>query len=177
MYGEGKIGETPEVAGSLMNALLEDKEATKARLKVPFNVLKEYAFSDSNRLGAIGYCLGGALVLNMARMGMGVRAVVSFHGELYSFFNPLDEDVKAKILVCHGKADEFISKEAIEQFKSEMDTAKADYEIISYKASLHGFSNPAADKLGSKHNIPLAYNESADINSRNSMKDLFEKYF
>ena len=112
----------------------------------------------------------------MARMGMGVRAVVSFHGALYSFLNPLDEDVKAKILVCHGDADEFISKEAIEQFKSEMDTAKADYEFISYKAALHGFSNPAADKLGSKYNIPLAYNKSADISSWNSMKDLLEKY-
>ena len=85
--------------------------------------MKEHDLSDSERLGAIGYCFGGALVLNMARMGMDLSAVVSFHGALDSFFKPSPGDVKAKVLVCHGEADEFISKEAVKQFKSEMDTA------------------------------------------------------
>ncbi len=160
-----------------MNAVLEDKHAIKARLKGAYNILKEHALSDSERLGAIGYCFGGALVLNMARMGMDLRAVASFHGALDSFFSPSPGDVKAKVLVCHGEADEFISKEAIEQFKSEMDTAGADYEFISYQGAFHGFSNPAADERGRKFNIPLAYNESADRNSWNSMKDLFENNF
>ena len=111
----------------------------------------------------------------MARMGMELRAVASFHGALDSFFNPSPGDVKAKVLVCHGEADEFISKEAVEQFKSEMDTAGADYEFISYQGAFHGVSNPAADERGRKFNIPLAYNESADRNSWQSMKDLFEK--
>ena len=177
MYGEGKTVDTPQEAGSLMNAVLEDKHAIKARLKGAYNVLKEHALSDSERLGAIGYCFGGALVLNMARMGMDLRAVVSFHGALDSFFSPSPGDVKAKVLVCHGEADEFISKEAIEQFKSEMDTAGADYEFISYQGAFHGFSNPAADERGRKFNIPLAYNENADRNSWNSMKNLFENHF
>ncbi len=98
MYGECKIVGTPEEASSLMNAVLEDKQAIKSRLEVPFNVLNEHALSDAERLGAIGYCFGGALVLNMARMGMGLRAVVSFHGALDSFFNHLPDDVKAKVL-------------------------------------------------------------------------------
>ena len=58
-----------------------------------------------------------------------------------------------------------------------MDTAGAVYEFISYQGAFHGFSNPAADERGSKFNIPLAYNESADRNSWNSMKDLFENNF
>ncbi len=177
MYGEGKTVDTPQEAGSLMNAVLEDKHAIKARLKGAYNVLKEHALSDSERLGAIGYCFGGALVLNMARMGMGLRAVASFHGALDSFFSPSPGDVKAKVLICHGEADEFIPKEAIEQFKSEMDTAGADYKFISYQGAFHGFSNPAADERGRKFNIPLAYNESADRNSWNSMKDLLENNF
>ena len=177
IYGECKIVETPEEANSLMYSVLEDKQAIKSRLEVPFNVLNEHALSDAERLGAIGYCFGGALVLNMARIGMGLRAVVSFHGALYSLFNPLPDDVKAKVLVCHGEADEFISKESVEQFKSEMDVAKVDYEFINYHGALHGFSNPTADERGNKFNIPIAYNEIADKNSWNSMKDLFEKNF
>ena len=113
----------------------------------------------------------------MARMGMDLRAVVSFHGALDSFFNPSKGDIKAKVLVCHGEADEFISKEAVEQFKSEMDIAGTDYEFISYQGAFHGFTNPAADEHGHKFNIPLAYNESADRNSWKSMQDLFENSF
>ena len=177
MYGDGKTVDNPEEAGSLMNAVLEDKQIIKARVEGAYNVLKEHALSDSERLGAIGYCFGGAMVLNMARMGMDLRAVVSFHGALDSFFKPLPGDVKAKVLVCHGEVDEFISKEAVEQFKSEMDIAGADYEFISYQGAFHGFSNPAANERGRKFNIPLAYNESADRNSWKSMQDLFENNF
>ena len=177
MYGEGKIVDTPEEAGSLMNRVLEDKQIIKARVEGAYNVLKEHPLSDSERLGAIGYCFGGALVLNMARMGMDLRAVVSFHGALDSFFSPAPGDVKAKVLVCHGEADEFISKEAVEQFKSEIDTAEADYDFFSYQGAFHGFSNPAADERGRKFNIPLAYNEIADRNSWKSMQDLFENNF
>ena len=99
MYGAGKTVDNPEEAGSLMNAVLEDKQAIKSRVEAAYNVLKEHALSDSDRLGAIGYCFGGALVLNMARMGMKLRAVVSFHGALDSFFSPSPGDVKAKVLV------------------------------------------------------------------------------
>ena len=174
MYGVGKTVDNPEEAGLLMNEVLAEKQTIKTRVVGAYNVLKESPLSDSKRIGAIGYCFGGALVLNMARMGMDLRAVVSFHGALDSFFSPSKGDIKAKVLVCHGEADEFISKEAVEQFKSEMDTAGADYKFISYQGAFHGFSNPAADERGRKFNIPLAYNESADRNSWNSMKDLFE---
>ena len=177
MYGDGKTADNPEEAGSLMNAVLEDKHIIKARVEGSYNVLKEHALSDSERIGAIGYCFGGAVVLNMARMGMDLRTVVSFHGALDSFFKNTTGEVKTKILICHGESDVFISKEAVEQFKSEMNNAVADFKFISYQGAFHGFSNPSADELGRKFNIPLAYNESADRNSWKSMQDLFKNNF
>ena len=177
MYGDGKKVDNPEEAGLLMNEVLADKQTIKTRLEGAYNFLKEHPLSDSKRIGAIGYCFGGALVLNMARMGMDLRAVVSFHGALDSFFSPSKGDIKAKVLVCQGEADEFISKEAVEQFKSEMDIVGADYEFISYQGAFHGFSNPAANERGRKFNIPLAYNESADRNSWKSMQNLFKNNF
>ena len=177
MYGVGKTVDNPEEAGLLMNEVLAEKQTIKTRVVGAYNVLKESPLSDSKRIGAIGYCFGGALVLNMARMGMNLRAVASFHGALDSFFSPSKGGIKAKVLICHGEADEFISKEAVEQFKSEMDIAGADYEFISYQGAFHGFSNPVADERGRKFNIPLAYNESADRNSWKSMQNLFENNF
>jgi len=177
MYGRGKIVDNPEEAGSLMNELLENKQIIKARLEGVYNVLKEHSLSDPERIGAIGYCLGGALVLNMARMGMDLRAVVSFHGALDSFFRSLPGNIKAKVLVCHGDADEFISREAVKRFKLEMDDADANYEFISYQGAIHGFSNPTADERGRKFNIRIAYNEIADKNSWKSMQNLFKNNF
>ena len=98
MYGDGKTVDTPQEAGSLMNAVLEDKQAIKVRVEGAYNILKKHALSDSERLGAIGYCFGGALVLNMARMGMDLRAVASFHGALDSFFSPSPGAVSYKHL-------------------------------------------------------------------------------
>ncbi|MBS1255821.1 MAG: Carboxymethylenebutenolidase [Deltaproteobacteria bacterium] len=175
MYGEGKTADNPDQAGSLMNAVLDDKQIVKARVEGAYDVLKSHSLSNPGRLGAIGYCFGGAMVLNMARMGIDLRAVVSFHGALDSFFTPAPGDVKAKVLVCHGAADEFIPQEAIEQFKSEMDAARADYEFIAYEGAYHGFSNTAATERGKQYNLPLAYNENADRDSWDAMKNMFEQ--
>ena len=175
MYGEGKTTDIPDQAGSLMNAVIKDKQIVKDRVQAGYNALKNHPLSDSERLGAIGYCFGGALVLNMARFGMDLKGVGSFHGSLDSFHTPAPGEMKAKILVCHGAADKMISQEAIDQFKSEMNTASANFEFISYEGALHGFSNPAADERGKKFNIPLAYNENADRESWKAMKAFFER--
>ena len=175
MYGEGKTVDNPDEAGSLMNAVISDKKIVKDRVQAAYNLLKGHTMSDSRRLGAIGYCFGGALVLNMARLGMDLRAVVSFHGALDSFHTPAAGEIKAEVLVCHGASDQFISQEAIDQFKSEMDTAGATFEFISYEEALHGFANPSADERGQKFNLPLAYNENADRKSWEAMKELFER--
>jgi len=175
MYGEGKTTDIPDQAGSLMNAVIRDKGIVMDRVQAGYNVLKNHPLSDSEHLGAIGFCFGGALVLNMARFGMDLKGVVSFHGSLDSFQTPAPGGIKAKILVCHGDADKMISQEAIDQFKSEMDTAGANFEFISYEGALHGFSNPAADERGKKFDLPLAYNKNADRESWKAMKDFFKR--
>ena len=176
MYGEGKTTEIPDQAGSLMNAVINDKKIIKDRVHAAYNIIKDHSLSNSERIAAIGYCFGGAMVLNMARFGMDLKVVVSFHGSLDSFHTPEPGEIKAKILVCHGAADQMISPEAIDQFKSEMNTAGANFEFISYEGALHGFSNPDADERRKKFNIPLAYNENADKKSWEAMKALFEQY-
>jgi dienelactone hydrolase len=177
MYGNGKTADHPEEAGSLMNGVLGDLDLLKSRVEAAYQALRNEELADSNRMGAIGYCFGGALVLNMARFGMDLHGVVSFHGALDSMQKPGPGEVKAKILVCHGAADQFIPDEAIVNFKKEMEEASADFEFVDYQWALHGFTNPAADERGKAFNLPLAYDEKADLQSWQAMESHFEKVF
>ena len=174
MYGAGRTGETPDEAGALMNTVLNDMETGTARLKAGYQVLQDHPTADGDRIGAIGYCFGGAMVLHMARIGMPLGAVVSFHGALGSFHKPEPGSVRAKVLVCHGAADSMVSDEEVQSFKAEMDAAAVDYEFVAYEGALHGFTSREADENGQKYGIPVGYNENADRASWQAMQELFK---
>ncbi len=113
----------------------------------------------------------------MALMGDDLNGVVSFHGSLPTDSVKDAEDVKAKFLVCAGGADPFAPKEVVDKFRKTMDDANADYKFISYPGAVHAFTNPAADSLGKKFNIPIAYNKEADEKSWIAMKEFFKGLF
>ena len=81
----------------------------------------------------------------------------------------------AKVLVCHGAADKFISDEELKKFRDNMDAAKVEYSFISYPDATHAFTNPEATEKGKKFNIPIAYNYAADKKSWEDMKDFLKK--
>ena len=87
------------------------------------------------------------------------------------------KDVKAKFLVCAGGADPFNPPKVVDKFRKAMYDAGADYKFISYPGALHAFTNPAADSLGKKFNIPIAYNKEADEKSWVAMKEFFKGLF
>ena len=177
MYGEGKIGSSPDEAGALMTTVLNDMELGTARLQAAFDALADHALVDNARIGAMGYCFGGAMVLHMARIGMPLRAVASFHGALGSFHEPAVGEVKAKILVCHGAADSLVPDVDITAFKSEMSAAQAEFTFEEYDGALHGFTNKEATARGQAHGLPLAYDAQADEESWASMQRLFNAVF
>jgi dienelactone hydrolase len=139
--------------------------------------LKKNEYVDPARIGAIGYCYGGGVVLNMARAGVDLKGVVSFHGSLSTTLPAEKGKVKAKVLVCNGGADKFISEKDIDNFKQEMKAAGVDFKFISYKGALHAFTNPAATELGKKFNMPIAYNKHGDIKSWEEMQRFFKIIF
>ena len=116
-------------------------------------------------------------MLHMARMGLDLDAVVSFHGSLGTQQPAKPGSVKAKVLVCNGADDGFVSAEQIDAFKTEMDAAGVDYTFKSYAGAKHSFTNPDADAFGAKFNMPLAYNKQADEQSWQDMKDLFNSIY
>ena len=170
MFGEGKVVATPDEAGKLSSEAMKNIDVTKTRFMAAVDFLKGQPTVDPSRIAAIGYCFGGGVVLNMARQGVDLKGVVSFHGSLNAVKPAQAGSVKAKILVLSGGADKFITPEQIEGFKQEMIAAGADFRYISYPGALHSFTNPEATESGKKFNMPIAYNAQADEESWSEMK-------
>jgi dienelactone hydrolase len=176
MYGDGKMGNNPDEAGKLATPFYTNPVLAKSRFEAALTKIKTYSQADTTKIAAIGYCFGGAMVLNMARLGEGLNGVVSFHGNLAGF--PADKNLlKAKVLVCHGADDQFVSADEVKTFKKQMDSIGADYTFKQYAGATHAFSNPSATEMGQKFKIPIAYNAAADSASWNDMKDFFGKIF
>jgi len=174
MYGDGKTADHPEDAGKFAGAVKEDMAVARARFQAALDLLNAQSSTDSTKTAAIGYCFGGGLALEMARMGVDLDAVASFHGSLGTA-NPAQKgSVKPRILVFNGGADPFVKPEQIAAFKKEMNAAGADYEFIEYPGVKHSFTNPDADKFGQQFNLPLQYDAAADKASWQAMQDMFD---
>lgn len=174
VFGNGKQGSNPDEAGALVEPFYKNPELTKMRLDAAIAVLKINPHVDTSNIAAIGYCFGGFTVLNAAKLGADLKCVVSFHGGLGGA--PVNKSLlKAKILVCHGDADKFVSEEEVRNFKKGLDSIGASYIFKSYPNATHGFTNPAATENGKKFNIPIAYNSAADSASWNDMKNFFSE--
>ena len=176
MFGEGKIAANPQEAMEYTKPFYAEPNLAKSRVDAALKQLKSFPATDAGKMAAIGYCFGGNVVLNAARLGSDLKGVVSFHGGLEGA--PANKQLlKAKILVCNGGNDKFVSDESIADFKHSMDSIGADYKFISYPNSTHAFTNPASTETGKKFNMPIEYNEVADKASWNDMKEFFGKIF
>lgn len=179
MYGEGKVAANPDEAGSLMNGLLADLDTVRRRFNAALGALKAHRTTDAEKSAAIGYCMGGGIVLHMARYGADLKAVASFHGALPLGVAAEGEgaEMTARVAVYHGEDDLLIPDEAVTAFKAEMRKTGADCLFIPLPTALHGFSNPAASANGEKYGLPLKYDERADNASWNHMQLVLESAF
>ncbi|MBL7702986.1 MAG: dienelactone hydrolase family protein [Ferruginibacter sp.] len=176
MYGNGRTANNPELAGKLAMPFYTDPAMAKKHFDTALNKLKTYPQTDPEKIGAIGYCFGGGMLLNFVRMGEPLKGIVSFHGSLLG--TPANKDLlTAKILVLHGDADTFVPVTEVAAFKKQMDSIGATYKFVGYPGATHAFTNPDATAMGQKFKIPIAYNSAADTASWNEMKVFFTDLF
>ena len=175
-YGNGQQADNPDLAGKLATPFYSNPAMAKARFDAALAKVKTMPMADTNNIAAIGYCFGGAQVLNMARMGSPLKGVVSFHGNLLGA-PAIKGLLTANVLVCHGEADPFVPASEVMQFKKQMDSINAPYIFKSYAGAKHAFTNPAATATGKKFSIPVEYNAAADTASWNDMKTFFATIF
>lgn len=176
MFGDRKTAADPKEAQALTMPFYQDPGLGKSRLEAAIKKVKEFSQTDPENIAVIGYCFGGFVVLNSAKMGADLKGVVSFHGGLGGA--PVDKDLlKAKILVCHGGSDNFVSMDDYNSLKNKLDSIGADNTFKIYPNATHAFTNPDATQNGKKFNMPIEYNEKADKDSWNDMKIFLNRIF
>ena len=180
MYGDAKTADNPADAGALSGSVMKNPQAMESRFNAARAELAKQPAVDASRIGAIGYCFGGAVVLNMARAGANLSGVAGFHASLgLNTPAPAPGTVKARILVLNGADDPFIKKEQYVQFESDLRAAKANFNVITYPGAVHAFTNPEATELGKKFNLPLRFdakvNEQAEAEAAKFFAEVFKR--
>ncbi len=178
MYGEGRIADHPDDAKKFSSEVMKNFPVAKERFLAALEFLKKQPTVDPTRIAAIGYCFGGGVVLNMARQGVDLKGVASFHGSLAVIPPEQPTPIRAAVRVYNGADDTFVTPEQIEALKKEMDGQKVNFKFVNYPGAVHGFTNPDATELGKKFNMPgYAYSASADEESWKDLQQFLKEIF
>ena len=145
VYG-ADVRPAPDDAAAVAGGFYQDRPLWRARLTAAFARMRQEPSVDPERTAAIGYCFGGSSVLELARTGADVDAVVSFHGGLLTGPAGEAEEISAKILVLHGAADPVVPDDDLLAFENDLRTAPSvDWQVVAYANAMHAFTLPDAD--------------------------------
>ena len=173
MYGKGVLGVSKEENAKLMQPFMEDRPKLQQRMKSALTAVKSVPQVDGDKIAAMGFCFGGLCVLDLARTGVGIKGVVSFHGLLGAPGNTQGNTITTKILALHGHDDPMVSPKQVLAFQEEMTQAGADWQFVTYGQTVHAFTNPA------DHDTDLrpVYQADADRRSWQAMQNFFAEIF
>lgn len=174
LYGKGRRGTSIEENQALMAELMDDRGLLRRRILAALSAFQGVPVVDGNKVAAIGFCLGGLCVLDLARSGAAVRGVISVHG----LFVPPPPDVpngliKAKILALHGYEDPLVPPEQLLNLATEMGNAGVDWQVHAYGLTYHSFTNPAANNASAGS----MFNPTANRRAWQSMENFLEEVF
>lgn len=168
-------GERPasiDEARVLLRGLMADLPTLRKRAQAALDIIKAHANVDPARTAAIGFCFGGATVLELARSGADVAGVVGFHAGLTTTAPQDAKNIKAKVLVLLGATDPVVTAEQRDAFVKEMEEGKVDWQMVLYGGVGHSFTNPDIDV----YEFPgFAYDQNADARSWRAMRDFFDE--
>lgn len=176
IYGVNKRPKSFKEAGAAMGGLMKNVPEQRARANKALDVFLAEAgkrnLIGADKIAAIGFCFGGANVLELARSGRDVKGVVSYHGSLTTP-NPADaKNIKAKVLVLHGAVDPVAPKADRDALEAELTAAGVDYQIVAFSDTYHSFTNP--DMKTPKRSI---YDAKVTKRAYAMMDDFFAEIF
>jgi len=173
MYGEGKVASGSDEARKWSGELKAgDRADMRRRIRGALDAFKALELTDPERIGAMGYCFGGTVVLELARSGADINGVVSFHGGLDTNRPEDAKDIQAAVLVLHGGDDPHVPEKDVTAFKEEMRRGDVDWQFVSFGGAVHSFTNPGA---GNDPSQGAAYNQKADQRSWKYMRMFFNE--
>ena len=174
MYGLGNYPADPGEAGKIAGMFKNHRDLMRERAEAGYEILKSHPLTDPASTGAMGYCFGGTVALEMGRAGLPLKGIVTFHGGLDNPDPGAAANIRGKVLVLHGADDPHVPPEEVQAFRNEMDAAGADYEFIAYEGAVHAFTQKEAGHEPSKG---VAYNAEADRASWERMRDFWKEVF
>lgn len=179
LYGEGKVASSNIEAASLMKPLFINRKLLQKRMLAAYNTLIAHSFADKTQIGAIGFCFGGASVVELLKSGASINGVVSFHGMLTDHFDgekvivtPF-KYVEGKVLILHGYNDPLATQLDLSSFLASLSDVKINWQANIYGNTYHAFTNPEANDIQSG----LLYNANANKQAWLSMRNFFEEIF
>lgn len=174
IYGKGIRPDNPADAGATATLYKSNVPLMRSRAQAGLQVLQSQSLVDKNKIGAIGFCFGGGVALELARSGAPVAGVVSLHGSLDTP-DPNDaRNIKGQVLVLHGADDPFVKEDAVLKFAQEMRNARVKWQMNSYGGAVHSFSDPYA---GNDPKAGAAYHPEAAKRSWQDMVRFFGNLF
>jgi len=174
IYGKGVHPQSVPEYSQQMTPYKADRTLYRLRVRAAYQAFLKVPQLDPKRVAAIGYCFGGTGVIEMARDGLPLLGVVSFHGGLDSRPLTSGKAIQAKVLALCGADDPFEKAEDMAAFEQQLRENNVDYQIVSYGHAVHAFTDPGVDAL----NLPGAkYNAAADRRSWQAMRDFLDEIF
>lgn len=173
MYGVSVRPQNGGEAGKAAGSVRADRNLMRSRAAkalAEFLAVEDIPL-DRSKIGAIGFCFGGGVVLELGRAGADLDAIVSFHGDLVSPTLQSDaEQTKASVLVLHGADDPAVSQEDVSEFISVMRKTTVDWQLVQFSGTVHSFTNPEADRPGRSQ-----YNARSAERAFELMEELLEE--
>ena len=169
--GDGEVL-SMQAIGPRLGPMIADTTLVREAITAALAALLRQSGVDHSRVAAIGYCFGGAAVLELARTGAEVRAVVGFHSSLPVTRPQDNKNIRGKVLVQQGAADPLVPPDVRATFEMQMNEAAVDWRMILYGRTQHAFTVPGSEHMGM---AGVAYDKASDGRSWRAMIDLFEE--
>jgi dienelactone hydrolase len=169
--GDGEVL-SMQAIGTRIGPLIADTTLVREPINAALAALVRQSAVDSGRIAAIGYCFGGAAVLELARTGAAVKAVVGFHSSLPVTRPQDNKNIQGKVLLQQGASDPLVPPDVRATFEVQMNEAAVDWRMILYGGTLHAFTVPGSENIGM---AGVAYDKASDERSWRAMLDLFEE--
>jgi dienelactone hydrolase len=175
VYGKDVRPANTDEAGRAASDMYADRKRLRARAGKALDVLRQQAGSaplDASRLGAFGFCFGGAVALEMARAGAPLAGVVSLHGALDTSIPAQAGTPRAAVLVLNGADDTYVTREHIVDFEDEMNRANVDWQFVNFSDAVHCFAEADANSPPG-----CVYHERSAKRAYRMMHDFFAEVF
>ncbi len=175
LHGEKYLAPTLQDGLGLIGPIRAEPSRIRARAEGALRALASRPEVDGGKLGAIGFCFGGTMALELARSGADVAAVVGFHSGLATATPQDARNIKGKVLACIGADDPGVGPDQRTAFEKEMKDGGVNWQLSVYGGVKHSFTDREADRLGRPEFA--AYDEQADRRSWAEMRAIFDEVF